>query len=101
MGKIYKKSFKQKKRTSPQILNIRNNLGAKFCTSLNWELWIFGPNLPKKGIFSLYTQISVGIKFQLKLGILIFWTKFAHREFFQSKTEKVKIIIEFCIFALV
>ena len=31
----------------------------------------------------------------------IFWIKFAPKACFQSKTEKVKIVIEFCIFKLV
>ena len=40
-------------------------------------------------------------KFQLKLTILIFWTKFAKKGYFQSKAEKLNIPIEFCIFELV
>ena len=34
------------------------------------------------------------------LQILNFWTKFAKRRYFRSKTEKVNITIEFCIFEL-
>ena len=45
--------------------------------------------------------IIVGTKFQLELTILIFWTKFAKKGYFQSKTEKVKTTIEFWIFKLV
>ena len=49
----------------------------------------------------LYIWISLGTKFQLKLTILIFWTKFAHKKCFWSKREKVNSPIEFCIFELV
>ena len=66
----------------------------------------------KKGVLGLkqkkWTQplnsaysISPGTKFQLKVTILIFWTKFAQRGCFWSKTEKMKSTIEFCIFELV
>ena len=41
----------------------------------------------------LLIQINLVTKFQFKLKILIFWTKFAQREYFQSKTKKS----EFCI----
>ena len=43
----------------------------------------------------------VGTKFQLRLMILIFGTKFAQRGYFRSKTEKVKSSVEFCRFKLV
>ena len=43
----------------------------------------------------------VGAKFQSKLTILIFWIKFAQKEYFQFETVKVSIAIEFCIFELV
>ena len=46
-------------------------------------------------------SIIAGTKFKLKLTILIFWTKFAQKGYFQSKTEKVNVTIEFCIFELV
>ena len=49
----------------------------------------------------LHIQISLGTKFQLKLTILIFWAKFAQKEYLQWKTEKVNITIEFWIFELV
>ena len=67
--------------------------------SLNWQFWFFGPNLPKK-IFPvenrksehhhgiLHIWISLGTKFQLKLIILSFWTKFTQKRYFQSKTEQ-------------
>ena len=66
-----------------------------------------------KGVFSiengksehhhciLHIRISLGTKFQVKLTILIFWTKFEQKEYIQSKTEKVNITIEFSIFELV
>ena len=48
-----------------------------------------------------HIQISVSIKFQLKLASLIFWTKFSQKEYFQSKMEKESITMEFWIFELV
>ena len=42
-------------------------------------------------------RISFGIKFQFKLKALSFWTKFAQKGYFQSKTEKVNIATEICI----
>ena len=45
--------------------------------------------------------IGLSTKFQAKLSILIFWTKFAQKRYFWSKAEKVNIIIEFCVFELV
>ena len=67
--------------------------------TLNKQFWIFGPNLPKKDMVKnrktdyhhwipLF-QISLGTKFQLKLTILIFLTRFTQKGFFWSKTEKV------------
>ena len=47
------------------------------------------------------TRVIVGTEFQLKLTILIFWTKFAQKGCFCSKTEKVNTTIDFCIFELV
>ena len=44
---------------------------------------------------------SLGIRFQLKLTILDFWTKFAKKDFFWSKPEKANISTEFSIFKLV
>ena len=49
----------------------------------------------------LHIQNSLGIKFQLKLTILNVWTKLIQQEYIQSKKEKLKITIEFCIFELV
>ena len=45
-------------------------------------------------------RIRLGNRFQLKLTILIFWTKFAQKGEFWSETKKVNIIIEFRIFKL-
>ena len=80
--------------------------------SWNWQFWFFGPNFPKKVSpvqnrkseqrhWILHIRISLFTKFQLKLTILIFWTKFVQKGYFQSKTEKVNITIKFCIFKLV
>ena len=68
--------------------------------------------MPKKSISSLkqksehlhwilHIQISQTTKFQLKNTILIFWTKFAQKQCYQLKTEKVSITNECCIFKLV
>ena len=100
---LSKKGFsglKQKKWTSHIfyiILHIQIRLLRNF--SLNWQFWFFRPNLPKKvfpvenrksehhhGI--LHIWISLGTKFQLKLIILSFWTKFTQKRYFQSKTEQ-------------
>ena len=43
----------------------------------------------------------LGTKFQLKVAIFIFSTKFVQKEYFWSKTEKVNITIEFYIFELI
>ena len=80
------------------------------------QLW-FGPNLPNKGFYGFKTGhmmnitisattfqriwISLGTKFHLKQTILIFWNRFAEKGYFQSKTEKVNITVEFSIFELV
>ena len=39
---------------------------------------------------------GLGSTFQLKETILDFSTKFAQKEFFQSKTEKVSLAMEYC-----
>ena len=48
----------------------------------------------------LAIRISLGSKFQLKLAVLIFWTRFAQKGYFWSKTAKVNTIIELCILEL-
>ena len=48
-----------------------------------------------------HIRFSVGTKFQSQLTIFTFWTKFAQKGYFQSKTEKLNITIEFCMFELV
>ena len=50
----------------------------------------------------LLIQISLSTNFQLKLTIVIFWTKFSLKSgYFQSKTDKIDATIEFFIFELV
>ena len=79
------------------VLNIQISLVQNF--SSNWQFWFFGSNLPKKvyplqnrkseyhhGI--LHIWICLGTKFQLKLIILSFWTKFTQKRYFQWKTEQ-------------
>ena len=41
------------------------------------------------------------INFHLKQTVLIFWTKFTQKGYYQSKAEKVIITIECSIFELV
>ena len=48
-----------------------------------------------------HIRFSLGTKFQLQLTIFTFWTKFAQKGYFRSKTEKLNITIEFCMFELV
>ena len=43
---------------------------------------------------------KVGMKFHLKLTILIFWNKFTQNGYLWAKMEKVNSIIEFYIFEL-
>ena len=43
---------------------------------------------------------GIGSTFQLKETILDFSTKFAEKELFQSKGEKVSIAIKYCKFLL-
>ena len=77
--------------------------------SLNWQLSFSGPNFPKKGIsclnrrihqWILHILISLGAKFQPKLTILSFWTKFTQKGHFQLKIEKLNITLQFCILEL-
>ena len=49
----------------------------------------------------LHIWISLNTKFQVKLTVLIFWTKFGLKGYFQSKMEEVNITTEFWIFELV
>ena len=98
-----KKGFsglKQKKRTPLIfyiILHIKFSLVQNF--SSNWQFWFFRPNLPKKVFpvknwkrdhhhWILHIQISLGARFQVKLTILIFLTRFTQKGFFWFKTEK-------------
>ena len=46
-------------------------------------------------------KLTVGSTCQLKETILDFRTKFAQKEYFQSKAEKVSIAIEYCLLELV
>ena len=49
----------------------------------------------------LYIRISLGIKFHLKMTILIFWTKLSQTGYFHPKIKKVDSIIEFCMIELI
>ena len=52
-------------------------------------------------IFHHLVTKSIMADTSFKLTILIFWIKFAQKGYFQSKTIKVKIILESCILELV
>ena len=71
--------------------------------SSNWQFWFFGPNLPKKGIEHhhrfLHIWISLSTKFQPKLKILSFWTKFTQKGYFQWKISQPKKLqaFAFCV----
>ena len=92
--------LKQKK-WRPHIFYIILHIQISLVQNLisNWQFWFFGSNLPKMvfpvenrkseyhhGI--LHIWISLGTKFQLKLIILSFWTKFTQKRYFQLKTEQ-------------
>ena len=60
---------------------------------LNWQFWLFGPNLPKKGIFGknrksehhhwiLHIWISLGTISVFKSTFLISWTKSTQKGYF-------------------
>ena len=49
----------------------------------------------------LYIWDSLDAKYQFKLTISNFWTKLTRKGYFQSKKNKIKTIMEFCIFELV
>ena len=49
-------------------------------------------------LLNMNMEISRGTKFQLKITILIFRTKFPQKGYFQSKPEKVNTPIELYIF---
>ena len=79
------------------ILLIQISLVRYF--SSNWQFWFLGPNWSKK-VFPvknrksehhheiLHIWISLGTKFQLKLIIFSFWTKFTQKRYFQLKTKQ-------------
>ena len=48
----------------------------------------------------LHIRNILGIKFQIELTILSFWTKLTQKRYFRSKTEEVNFTIELCIFGL-
>ena len=86
------------------------NIAIKFCVFENWSnldtkfqlkltnFDFFGPTLPKRVFlfvnkinehhyWVLYIEIGLTMKFQPKLTILIFWTKFAKKRNLRSKQK--------------
>ena len=49
----------------------------------------------------MHIQIILGIKFHFEQTVLNIGITFAQKRYFWSKTEKVNITIDFCIFKLV
>ena len=103
------------------------NRAIKFCVfelvkvsnfSLNGNFWLVQPNLLKNGNshkkqknwtlkpeldschWILHILISSGTKFHNKPTFLIFLTKFTQKWYLLSKSEKVNLTTEFCIFKL-
>ena len=90
------------------------NITTEFCVfelvyvpnfSSNWQIWFFGPNLPKKGIsgqkrkkwtsphWILQIRIILCTEFQFKwqfcfLFLFFFLTKFGPKGYFRPKKEK-------------
>ena len=89
------------------------NITTEFCVlelvkvlnfTLNWQFWFFGPNLPKQYLVKIgkkWTTYEFHIfqisRYQTSTPMI----KFAPKEYFQSKTEKVNSTSKFCIFKLV
>ena len=92
------------------IQHIRISLDIK--CHLKQHFWFFKPNL-SNNVFPVqnrtnlhhhrtqHIQISLSIKCHLNQTILIFWTTFALKAYFWSKTGKVNVTIEFSIFELI
>ena len=57
-------------------------------------------NKKKTHHWILQIRIRLDAKFQLKVRVLDFWTKFAQKGHFHWKRKKVNSIIEFCVFEL-
>ena len=62
------------------------------------NVFLFGPNLPKKGVSSLKQMQRTP---PLSSAYSNFWTKYAEKSYLGPKPKKVNIPIEFCILELV
>ena len=51
--------------------------------------------------YRIFAEAISMYEVQLELTIPILWTKFAQKGYFQSKTKKVNITVESCLFELV
>ena len=82
--------------------------------SLNWQFWFFWPDLPKKGFSGLkqknWTPHIFYIILHIQISLVRYFSSNWQFWFFgpnlprklnKSKTEKVIITMEFCIFELV
>ena len=93
-----------------QVLHIWNSLATIFLLKL--LILNFWAILTQKGYFQpkkiqnknhhwiLHIRVSPGYKFKPQQIIPIFWNKFSKKGYFWSKTGKMNITIEFCIFKL-
>ena len=119
----YIKTFKVVQKSNPQPHSLQRNKKAILATAAYFKVSIpirsqwqkLRPrwsSFTKKGVLGkkqqknhhhciLHIRISLGTKCQLKLTILIFWTKISQKGCSRSKVENVNTTIEFCIFELV
>ena len=103
---------KQKSEHHHWIPHIQISLGTKF--QFNWQIWFFWPDLPKKSFSGLKQKKLTPLIFHIILHIQIglvrnfsstnnfdFLYQICPERYFQWKTEKVSITMEFCIAELV
>ena len=113
---IFGTNFKKKNISGPKHKNEHHYSILHVWISLSTNFWlkltiaIFWTKFAKKGSsfqskqthhWILHIRISLCIKFHFKQTTLSFWTRFAQERYLWSKTEKLNIIIEFCLFKLV
>ena len=86
----------------PIILNTKFKLNSDFLEQICPKSLFLVENRRNEHLnWILHIHIILGTKFQLKLTILVFWTKFAQKEYLQSKIEKINITTEVWILELV
>ena len=105
--------FKSKKKTNSIIEFHIFKLVFVPNFSFNWQFWYFWPDLPKKGfsglkqkkwaphIFCIILHIQISLVRNFSSDNFDFLDQICQKRYFQSKTEKVDIIIESRIFKLI